>query len=103
MCSGSFRILREASHPLYLNQCLYGWEPDKIVTLALAHIRLGSHSDQWKVIRGATLPKPGKDDYSLAKSYRVISLLNCLGKAVEKIAAMLVSAYCEAQSTFHPS
>ena len=52
--------------------------------------------------RGMTIPKPGQDDYSLAKSYRCISLLNCLGKMVEKVAAMLVSAHCERARGFHP-
>ena len=58
-------------------------------------------SRRWKVARGVTMPKPGKDDYGLAKSYRVISLLNCLGKMVEKGAEMLVSAHCEATGRFH--
>ena len=31
----------------------------------------------------------------MAKSYRVISLLSCLGKMIETGAAMMVSAYCE--------
>lgn len=57
-----------------------------------AHIRLGIHPRQWKTARGATIPKLGKDDYRLAKSYRAISLLNYLGKMVEKVAAMMVSA-----------
>lgn len=43
------------------------------------------------------IPKPGKDDYSAAKAYRVIS-----GKMVEKVAAMLVSAHCEMSRGFHP-
>ena len=38
------------------------------------------------------MPKPGKDDYGMAKLYRCISLLNCLGKMVEKVAAELVGA-----------
>jgi hypothetical protein len=33
------------------------------------------------------LPKPNKKDYSLAKSYRSIVLLNCLGKLLEKVIA----------------
>ena len=56
-----------------------------------AHIRLGFHPEHWKTARGVTIPKPGKDDYSLAKSYQVISLLDCLGKVVEKTAAYLIS------------
>ena len=56
----------------------------------------------WKVARGVTILQPGKDSYALAKSYRVISLLNCLGKMVEKAAAMLASQHCEASGNFHP-
>ena len=82
-------------------RCLYGWETSRVVALVRAHIRLGTHPHQWKTARGATIPKPGRGDYGLAKSYRVISLLNCLGKIVEKVAAMLVSAACEIQGTFH--
>jgi hypothetical protein len=33
------------------------------------------------------LPKPNKNDYSHAKSYRPIVLLNCLGKLLEKVIA----------------
>ena len=66
------------------------------------HTRLGLHPQCWNIARGVTIPKPGKDDYGLAKSYRVISLLNCPGKMVEKVAAMLVSAHCENTGGFHP-
>lgn len=62
-----------------------------MVALVKAHIRLGTHPNQ-----------PGKDDYGLAKSYRVISLLNCMGKIVEKVAAMMVSAQCGTSGGFHP-
>ena len=47
------------------------------------------------------MPKPDKDDYNLAKSYRYISLLNCLGKMVEKVAAMMVGAHCDQVRDFH--
>ena len=49
-----------------------------------------------------TIPKPGKPDYGAAKAYRVISLLNCLGKMVEKVAAYLISNQCERQGALHP-
>ena len=95
------KLRSDAAGPLAI-KCLHDWEPDRIVALIRTHTRLGVHPDQWKVARGVTIRKPGKDDYSLAKAYRVISLLNCLGKMVEKVAAMLVSAHCEAQGTSHP-
>jgi len=41
------------------------------------------------------LPKPNKANYSLPKSYRVISLLNCLGKVLEKILATRLSYLAE--------
>ena len=44
-------------------------------------------------------PPPGT---APAKPYRAISLLNCLGKMVGKVAAMLVSAHCESMGWFHP-
>lgn len=46
--------------------------------------------------------KPNKPDYTLVKAYRVISLLNCLEKVVEKIAAEAISSYCEAAGVLHP-
>lgn len=55
--------------------CVYDWEPDRVVALISGP---GTHPDRWKMVRGVTITKPDKDDYSLAKSYRCISLLNCL-------------------------
>ena len=53
-------------------------------------------------MRGVAIPKPGKEDCSVAKAYRVISLLNCLGKKVEKTAAILASAHYEVLGGFYP-
>jgi hypothetical protein len=44
---------------------------------------------------GVILLKVNKKDYSLLKAYRVISLLNCLGKAFEKILAIRLSYLAE--------
>ena len=33
--------------------CVYSWEPDRVVALIRAHIRLGTHPDKWKTARGA--------------------------------------------------
>ena len=82
---------------------VYDWEPDRVVAPIRARIRLGTHPDRWKTARGVTIPKPGKGNYGLAKSYRVISLLNCLGKMVEEVAAMLLSTHCEATDGFTPA
>ena len=71
-------------------------------TVVWCHIRLGVHPPTWKTARGIVIPKPGKADYGAAKAYRVISLLNCLGKMVEKVAATLISNHCEREGAFHP-
>ena len=64
--------------------------------------RLGYQPKRWKRARGVLLEKVGKRDWSLVKSHRVISLLNCLGKVVEKVVAGLLSEYCETFSKLHP-
>jgi hypothetical protein len=45
--------------------------------------------------------KPDKPDYTQIKAYRVISLLNCLGKVVEKVVADMIAAYCKAAEVLH--
>ncbi len=42
-------------------------------------------------VGGIILPKPHKPDYSSPKAYRIITLLNCLGKILEKIIATRLS------------
>ena len=48
-----------------------------------------------------SIPKLVKGDYGLAKPYHCISLLDSLGKTVEKVAAMMVSAHREAAGGFY--
>lgn len=55
----------------------------------------GYHPLCWKVATGAILAKPGKPDYSKPKAYRVISLLNCLGKVSERILAQRLGRLAE--------
>jgi len=48
-------------------------------------IKEGSFPNCWKVARLVIIPKPGATDLSLVKSFRPISLLPVLGKALESI------------------
>ena len=50
-----------------------------------ALIRKGYHPKCWKKALGVILKKPQKKDNSNPKSYRIISLLNCLGKISKRI------------------
>jgi len=54
------------------------------------------------VAKGILLRKPNKPDYTAVKAYRIISLLNCLGKVIEKIAADAIAHHCETMGVLHP-
>ena len=81
---------------------LWEWDIPRIVALARQCFRLGLHPPVWKVAKGTLLRKPNKPNYTAAKAYRVISLLNCLGKVVEKIAADSIAHHCETRGVLHP-
>jgi ribonuclease HI len=80
---------------------LWKWDAARIVALARQCFRLGVHPQTWKTARGILLRKQDKHDYTLVKAYRVISLLNCLGKVVEKLAAEAIASHCEATQALH--
>jgi hypothetical protein len=79
------------------------WRFDQACVIALVRqcLRLGIHPGAWKTAKGILLRKPGKPIYTVAKAYRVISLLKCLGKVVEKLVAELITDFAEAQRLFH--
>lgn len=64
-------------------------------------MRLGHHPEKWKKARGVLLEKERKRDFTLVKSYRVISLLNCMGKILEKVIAEQLSQFCEESLKLH--
>ena len=87
----NFRILR----------MVWEWDSERLIAMVQQAIRLGYQPKRWKRARGILLEKGGRRNFSLVKSYRVISLLNCLGKVVEKVVAGLLSGYCEKFSKLH--
>ncbi|RDL42413.1 uncharacterized protein BP5553_02392 [Venustampulla echinocandica] len=68
-----------------------------------ALIDVGYHLTCWKQATGAILKKLGKPNYTLPKAYRVISLLNCLGKVSERILAQRLGYLAETTTLLHPS
>ena len=58
-------------------------------------IQLGYHPTEWKKARRILFEKGKKQDFGLVKSYQVISLLNCIGKVVDKVVVMDLLRYCE--------
>ena len=65
----------------------WAWEvcPTWFVILFNSCLNAGIHPKAWKTALIAVVPKPGKTDYSLPKSYRPVALLECLGKLLEKV------------------
>jgi hypothetical protein len=80
---------------------LWRWAEDRVVALVQGCIRTGYQPCTWKAAKGILLRKQGKPTYSVAKAYRVISLLNCLGKVVERAVAAWIASYCETNDIFH--
>ena len=80
---------------------VWDWDSERLIAMVQQAIKLGYRPKRWKRARGVLLEKGGRRDLSMVKSYRVISLLDCLGKVVEKIVAGLLSGYCENFSKLH--
>ena len=72
----------------------------KVFFLLVNH---GHHPTCWKQATGVILKKPGKPDYSAPKAYRIIALLNCLGKVVERLLAKRLGALAEVSNLLHLS
>ena len=52
---------------------------------------MGYHPVQWRQAVAVALRKPNKADYSQPQAYCLITLLECLGKLLEKIVAKRLS------------
>jgi hypothetical protein len=63
--------------------------------------RLGILPQLWKETMGVVIPKPNHPDYGVAEAYKVIMLLNCLEKVVEKVAPNAIRVECEGTQLLH--
>jgi hypothetical protein len=81
----------------------YNTIPDVFYGVYSILLNTGYHPKPWKQATGCILKKPGKPDYSAPKAYRVISLLNCLGKVSERILAQRLTYLAETTHLLHPS
>jgi len=80
---------------------LWEWDSQRIIKVFESSIRLGIHPRVWKEAKGVVIPKPNKPDHGVAKAYRVITLLNCLGNVVENVAANAIAEECERRRLLH--
>ena len=58
----------------------------ELVELIVDHLRRGLIPDEWKEMKMVIIPKPGSD-LTLTKNWRLINLINCVGKIGEKVVA----------------
>jgi hypothetical protein len=82
-------------------KALFKWDSDRVTALVLQCLCMGYHPCDWKIAKGICIPKPGKKAYDQAKSFQVISLLSCLGKLVEEVAATLIADTVEENGALH--
>jgi hypothetical protein len=79
------------------------WDAKQVVALIKQCVQLGIYLQVRKTAQEILLCKPDKPDYTQIKVYWMISLLNCLGKVVEKIVADIIAAYCKTAEVLHTS
>src|SRR6267154_1009540 len=70
----------------------WAWEADpmQLIDLLEACLKAGHHPRKWKEAIVCVVPKLNRADYTLAKNFRPIALLECLGKLLEKIVAKII-------------
>ena len=79
------------------------YQPDILFKVYSILFNYGYHPVCWKQATGVILKKPGKPDYSIPKAYRIIALLNCLGKVAERVIAKRLGALAEVTNMIHPT
>ena len=84
-------------------QKVYQAQPELLFKIYSALFNFGYQPKCWRKAKGVILKKPGKPDYSIPKAYRVISLLSCLGKVLERLFARRLGALAETTDLLHPT
>lgn len=100
-----YQSVKKAPEPNMYNfqalRLILTWDSAHITSLAQQAIRLQYHPQLWRHVKRILMEKPNKRNRTFVKSYRVISLLNCLGKVVEKLVPEKLSRFCETQGKLH--
>lgn len=68
---------------------------DHVLALFRQSLEEGALPSQWRHAKIIPLKKPGKEDYTIAKAWRPISLLATLGKVLESVVAERISHMVE--------
>jgi Reverse transcriptase (RNA-dependent DNA polymerase)/Endonuclease-reverse transcriptase len=79
-----------SGHTWTLVKWVWEADPKRLTHLLQACLLAGHHPSIWKEAVVCVIPKPNRADYTLAKNFRPISLLECMGKLLEKVVAKLI-------------
>ncbi len=101
LCQSITKAPRSNMHNFRVLCIWWDWDPDRITSVVIQAIKLQYHPQWWRHVKGVLFEKSNKRDRTLVKSYRVITLLNCLGKVVEKVVAKQLSQFCEVNQKLH--
>lgn len=88
--AATWSALGQTGHTWILLKWTWNMDPERLANLMSACLRAGHHPRPWKEAIVCVIPKPNRADYTLAKNFRPISLLECLGKLLEKIVAKII-------------
>jgi hypothetical protein len=80
----------QSGHSWTLLKWTWKADPDQLFNMISACLRAGYHPRLWKEAIVCVIPKPNRADYTLAKNFRPISLLECLGKLLKKVVAKTI-------------
>lgn len=76
-------------------QMMWKWESNLIIFIIQQTVQVGYYPKKWKKAYKILLEKGRKQDFTLLKLYRVISLFNCIGKILENVIAKQLSQFCK--------
>ncbi|KAJ3553860.1 hypothetical protein NP233_g12550 [Leucocoprinus birnbaumii] len=76
---------------------------EKFLAIADACMKVGYWPSHFKESVSVIIPKLGKPTYSTPKSFRPITLLNTLGKLIEKMISTCLQFDCVKHEVFHPN
>ena len=88
--------------PFSILRALWPVIEHRVFKLYRACLKLGFEPECWKEALGVVLKKPKKPDYTTPNAYRLIALLNSLGKGLEKVVATRLSFLAETHSLLPP-
>jgi hypothetical protein len=91
LAAKSWKVPGEDGLPVIVWKMAWPTVKDRVLDLFQASLEEGTLSTQWRHAKIIPLKKPNKENYSIAKAWRPISLLATLGKILQSVVAERIS------------